>query len=148
MDAQQAGKYADQLLEQVTAQMGRVRRPLNLSKEIPPSQASLLLGLDAQGPLRVADIAERMNITSPGASSLVNEIVKAGWATRSEHPEDRRIKMIEITEAGRAVATRFNQRRRDMVMAVLKHFEPAEIEPFIATIAKLVLVIDQELDKQ
>lgn len=147
MDVQQAEKFADRFFEQLMLQMRQVRRTPALLKDLPPpSQASLLTTLEMTGPMRVADIAERLHITSPGASSLVNELVKAGWASRTEHPEDRRIKVVALTPTGREVANRFNASRRAMLVKILQHFEPEETESLLASFAKVIRVVNQELE--
>lgn len=52
---------------------------------------------------RVQDIADRLAITSGGASQAVDRIEKAGHVQRRPHPANRRSSIVELTAQGRAL---------------------------------------------
>ncbi|NHN54417.1 MarR family transcriptional regulator [Calidifontibacter sp. DB0510] len=49
-----------------------------------------------------AELAKRTGVTRAGMTSRVDKLVRAGLATRTEDPKDRRSIVIEITPDGRA----------------------------------------------
>ena len=53
--------------------------------------------------LTQSDLARRLGIDAPAASVIVNDLVDRGLVSREPHPDDRRFKVVTITEAGRRV---------------------------------------------
>jgi DNA-binding MarR family transcriptional regulator len=49
----------------------------------------------------VSDIGERFDITNAAASQLVDKLVQSGLIQREEDPNDRRAKLLNLTEKGR-----------------------------------------------
>lgn len=80
--------------------------------ELTLTQIKLLHYLeDAAGPLSLKAAAEVVRVSLPAASRLVEDLVCRGYVARDEDPEDRRMKRIAATEAGRAVTRRLNAAR-------------------------------------
>jgi MarR family transcriptional regulator, organic hydroperoxide resistance regulator len=55
---------------------------------------------------RVQDIAAELSITVGGTSKIVDRIEAAGLCVRRANPSDRRSSIIELTAAGKRLATR------------------------------------------
>ncbi|MGW7518440.1 MarR family winged helix-turn-helix transcriptional regulator [Streptomyces sp. NPDC054796] len=69
---------------------------------------SVLLSLHmANGPLRVGEIAERMNVVGPHITRQVNELERRGLVVRVTDPHDQRARLIEATPEGAAAADRY-----------------------------------------
>ena len=54
------------------------------------------------GSARVQELRTELGITVGAASKLVDRLERAGLATRSAHPDDRRSSLITLTAAGEA----------------------------------------------
>jgi DNA-binding MarR family transcriptional regulator len=54
-------------------------------------------------PLRVNDLAERLDIAPAFASRLIRELVDKGFVTRTVAPQDRRVMEVGLTEEGRGL---------------------------------------------
>jgi DNA-binding MarR family transcriptional regulator len=67
------------------------------------SEAVALLNL-RQGSLSVADIAQCLFITHSAASRASDRLVRDGFVSRQENPEDRRQKYLTLTDKGQALA--------------------------------------------
>jgi DNA-binding MarR family transcriptional regulator len=61
--------------------------------------------------ISVKDLADRLGLSLPGASRTVDALLRRGWAERREDEEDRRMKRVGITDAGRAVVERIDSAR-------------------------------------
>jgi DNA-binding MarR family transcriptional regulator len=56
--------------------------------------------------LSVKEASEQLGLSLPGASRTVDALLRRGYLERREDEQDRRMKRIGITEAGRDVARR------------------------------------------
>lgn len=52
------------------------------------------------GSCGVTEIGEHLGVTSAAASQMLDRLVEQGLVERSEDPDDRRVKRIELTEKG------------------------------------------------
>jgi DNA-binding MarR family transcriptional regulator len=78
--------------------------------------------LVASGPCSQQELAESLSITGPGASQLMDELVKPGLVRRGRDPHDRRRYALEVTAAGReslAVVAGVVEELNDEVTALL-----------------------------
>ncbi len=57
------------------------------------------------------ELAERLGASMPSTSRAIDGLVRQGLASRSEDPDDRRRRRIELTEEGRQVINSFFSRR-------------------------------------
>jgi DNA-binding MarR family transcriptional regulator len=80
--------------------------------ELTLTQIKLLHILDGEPEgLSLKTAAEGVHVSLPAASRTVDDLVRRGFAGRVEDAEDRRMKRVTITEAGRAVIRRLNAAR-------------------------------------
>jgi DNA-binding MarR family transcriptional regulator len=56
-----------------------------------------------KGSSNVSDIAEELGITNAAASQMLERMVQQNLILRSEDPNDRRVKQVNLTESGRQV---------------------------------------------
>ncbi|MEO8280561.1 MAG: MarR family winged helix-turn-helix transcriptional regulator [Ideonella sp.] len=54
---------------------------------------------DGDAPLSQAELAERLDLTPMGVTSLCDRMAAAGWLRRNAHATDRRVKQIELLPA-------------------------------------------------
>ena len=66
----------------------------------------LELAVEPDGRLRMSDLGERVTLSRTRVSRIVDELVSAGYARRTDHPGDRRSSLAVITPAGRAAFMR------------------------------------------
>jgi DNA-binding MarR family transcriptional regulator len=91
---------ADLLVKRI----GDLVEPFGLS----PS-SGLVLGIlaDAKAPLPPNQIAERLITSRATVTGLLDSLERRGYVRRLPHSSDRRMLLIELTEAGRQVACEF-----------------------------------------
>jgi len=80
--------------------------------ELTLTQIKLLHHLESQPrELTLKQAAELVHVSLPAASRLVDDLVRRGFAQRREDEEDRRMKRVCLTAAGRTVSRRLNAAR-------------------------------------
>jgi DNA-binding MarR family transcriptional regulator len=77
------------------------------------TQVKALLAVDDEqgGPRPIRELAEELGITAPAATRAVDALVERRLVSRSEDPEDRRVRRIAITDAGRRLVGELASRR-------------------------------------
>ena len=68
--------------------------------EIGPPQVVVLLALCADDDMEPAQIADRVLIPRQTITSILDKLEAGGFVLRTDHPTDRRRKVIRLTEAG------------------------------------------------
>ncbi len=63
---------------------------------------ALLESLLHKGPMPVNMIGKKVFLTSGSITSAVDRLELKGFVTRMDSPEDRRVKIVNLTETGRA----------------------------------------------
>ena len=66
---------------------------------------------DCAREISVKELSDRLGLSLPGASRMVDGLLRRGWVERREDPDDRRIKRVGITDAGRAIVDRIETAR-------------------------------------
>ncbi|MBW8806217.1 MAG: MarR family transcriptional regulator [Catenulisporales bacterium] len=56
------------------------------------------------GPLRMSELAARLGWDKPYTTIVIDDLEQRGLVTRNVAPDDRRAKVVELTEQGQAVA--------------------------------------------
>lgn len=83
------------------AELTRRRRPY---VDVSVAAFQVLAIIEGEGePLPPSVVAERMVTTTGTMTSLIDTLVRRGLVCRLPHPDDRRMLLIDITDAGREV---------------------------------------------
>src|ERR1700730_15167741 len=76
------------------------------NREISRTEGEVLCIL-SDGPRRVPELAELEGVAQPTMTLLIKRLEERGWVAREGMPEDRRVVMVALTEAGTAVEEAF-----------------------------------------
>jgi DNA-binding MarR family transcriptional regulator len=96
-----------------------------------------LAGVD-EGPCPVKDLAEQLGLAAPAATRIVDALVDRGHATRTEDPDDRRVRRIAITTSGRKFVEEFAHRRTEGLEALADRMTPAQRGKLVAAFDALL----------
>ena len=64
------------------------------------AQLGTLMIIHRRGTLTVSDIGEELGVSNAAASQMLDRLVQEGLIFRTENPEDRRTKQIDLTANG------------------------------------------------
>ncbi|QJD84903.1 MarR family winged helix-turn-helix transcriptional regulator [Cohnella herbarum] len=73
------------------------------------TQLYLLSKLYKHGPLKSADLAEKLNVTNSTLTAIVDKLCDKGLVERERSELDRRAVIINITEEGQSLAISFKE---------------------------------------
>jgi len=106
MTRSQAREAARDILKIVPVVMRTVAAELRKSGELPaPAHFGLLAMVKVQ-PRTLTELATLQGVSLPTMSNSVSAMVQRGWVKRSSPDRDRRVAIIELTEAGREALER------------------------------------------
>ena len=89
-------------------------------------QFSILMQLHHKGSCGVSDISERFDISNAAASQLVDKLAQAGYLARTEDPNDRRAKLLELSPRGMALLEQGKNERHRWMDELVKNLSPDE----------------------
>ncbi|WP_327350000.1 MarR family transcriptional regulator [Streptomyces sp. NBC_01321] len=120
MDSSDAdGVLAEQLLR-VTRRLQRIQSRQLEPIGITPAQFRLLRTVAYyDGPPRMADLAQRLDVVPRAVTSLVDGLEASGRVRRAPDPDSRRVVRIEITEEGLATLRSLRDARRAAAEEIL-----------------------------
>ena len=110
---------------------------------IEPGQMDALDLLVSVDSCRMGDIADHLRIDPSTATRSVQRLIKDNLAERVEHEGDARVVHIAATERGRRIHSEVSERRRGVILAVLKQFDCEERDQMVEMLEKFVVAVDE-----
>ncbi|RAJ56600.1 MarR family transcriptional regulator with acetyltransferase activity [Streptomyces sp. Amel2xB2] len=119
----------------VTERVG-VLRDHYLGLDRPIGEARLLWEVGAEG-RDVRGLRERLSLDSGYVSRLLRSLEADGMVTVEPQPEDRRVRTVRLTEAGRAERARLDERSHGLAGSLLEPLNSAQRERLVAAMAEV-----------
>jgi DNA-binding MarR family transcriptional regulator len=110
-------------------------------------QFGILMQVHHRGNCAIGDIGEHFDITSAAASQLVDKLVQGGLIRREEDPQDRRAKVLNLTDKGRNfIQHGIEERRRwvDEVAGKLTSEERAKVAEALQIMTRAARELEAE----
>jgi DNA-binding MarR family transcriptional regulator len=86
--------------------------------------------LRCSGPVRLSDLAARVEIDASTASRHVRALENAGLIRRSADPDDGRAFRVELTELGEKEFEAASKRRQELLTRAMDGWDTSDIETF------------------
>jgi DNA-binding MarR family transcriptional regulator len=106
--------------------------------ELSMSQIGALFHLEKMGTSGVTDLGEHLGVTSAAASQMLERLVQQGLIQRSEDPHDRRVKQINLTEAGCLILEGSIRWRKGWLEGISNTLSEGETESIISALNLLI----------
>jgi DNA-binding MarR family transcriptional regulator len=91
----------------------------------------------ASGDATIADLAEHLGVTKQAAAQLAERLVQAGYASRHQHPHDRRAQLLRLTARGRACTAAARRAAEHAVTQWRAELPDHDVEPFESALRTL-----------
>lgn len=102
------------------------------------TQLRLLSHLYEQGGLSNAELADRLYVTRPSVSALLERLERGGFIRREVSPSDRRGICIWLEDRGREAVLSFGEESRQYAAGLMEGMKPAEIDAFTECMRRFV----------
>ncbi|MBE7211655.1 MAG: winged helix-turn-helix transcriptional regulator [Gluconacetobacter diazotrophicus] len=135
--AASAGVHVWLVLLKAHQAIGRVAEKIFRHSCLGESEFRVLEVLLHKGPLPVNVIGPKVFLTPGSISVAVDRLHGRGLVTRAEDPDDRRVRVVDLTAEGRCLITRvFRQHAADME-EVVRVLTPEERDQLVALLKKV-----------
>jgi DNA-binding MarR family transcriptional regulator len=101
------------------------------------SQITVLLRLYYRGPTSILAVRQELYGSRAAASQLIDKLVQMGLVERSESTEDRRVKVIRLTDLGQRLVADGITARRQWLITLKTAFSQEEQEQFAIVLSRL-----------
>jgi len=98
--------------------------------EVTPIQVMLLFFLQKNDSSSLTQISQGLMLENPTVTGLVDRLEKSGYVKRSDHPDDRRVYLVNLTEKGNRVANKALPIVKKLNEEIKKGYSREEIEGF------------------
>ena len=89
--------------------------------------AATLASIERFGPQRLTALAAREGVTQPAMTQLISRLEDAGQVRRESDPDDGRVVLVTITDAGRATLAHRRDSRATRLAAILGQLSPEHL---------------------
>jgi DNA-binding MarR family transcriptional regulator len=111
------------------------------SREISRTEMEVL-GILTEGPRRITELTELEGIAQPTMTLLVRRLQEKGWVQREGLPDDGRVVMINITDAGSAAQQKLRAQFLAAMRGDLQELTGQQLEELSAATETLSSFVD------
>jgi DNA-binding MarR family transcriptional regulator len=130
----------DELAAALTVDLERIMglyRSLTAPDGLSLTAAATLASIERFGPQRLTALAAREGVTQPAMTQLISRLEDAELVRRESHPDDGRVVLVTITDAGRETLARRRDSRATRLAVILAQLSPEHLATLAAARAAL-----------
>jgi DNA-binding MarR family transcriptional regulator len=144
MDRSHSGNSREDIAEMLEQASILTTRHITDQAPLSLTAALTLSRLNKEGPIRLTTLAAAEGIAQPSMTQLIQRLERQGLATRINDPEDGRVTLVNITNAGRELMDDRRRDRRDRLAELLNGLS-SEDEASLILAANVALPIIRRL---
>ncbi len=101
-----------------------------------------------RSPCSISELAQRLRMSLPATSQLVDRLVEAGLIDRTEHAEDRRVRRASILPAGLRYLEQFGEMRYREIEDALRSVTEDSRALLASALTRVVAELERELEEE
>jgi DNA-binding MarR family transcriptional regulator len=98
--------------------------------------------IDRHGEMPMSRLAEVLDVSLSNATGLVDRIEERGFVERVRVPDDRRVVLVRVTDAGRRMLAEVEVLKDDLLAAVLERLSARELDRLAAVLGDLRTAVE------
>jgi DNA-binding MarR family transcriptional regulator len=110
-------------------------------------QIIVLYALAFKGDQSISSIAEVTRLSAPATSQMIDRLVEAGYVSREESSDDRRVRVVAIRPKGRRVVEQLHAVRHGEIEVALGRLPDAVRSRLASVMADVVEALERSFDK-
>lgn len=109
--------------------------------DLTPGQVFMLHLIRKEHHCSVSKLAEKMEVAPSAITVMLDRIENHGFVIRSRDKNDRRVVLIELTDAGEEKLNYVLDKRKQIMQQCFNQMEPDELDSFILSMEKLASIV-------
>lgn len=109
------------------------------------AQLHIMYTLQRSGEMPMSRLAEVLHVSLSNATGLIDRIEERGFVERTRVPEDRRVVMIRVTDAGRRMLEEVDAISSDLLRSVFGRIGRSQVAAVGRAIAELRRGLEEEI---
>src|SRR5438132_7919208 len=101
-----------------------------------------------KGPLTISEIQGKVLLASGSMTAAVDRLEKRGLVVRKSSPDDRRARIVKLTQQGKRLAASCFEKHANDLEAVMSVLSQSEKRQMYSTFKRLGIAAAETLDKQ
>ena len=142
---------AHQMLELLNSLGGSIFRQLLWQKssdlDLTYAQSQVLFRLAEHPGSHMGDVAKAFGVTLPAVTHIVDRLEEKGLVTRGDHPADRRVYVLDLTSAGKALVEELEAIRLRGMERVLARMSADDRRRVLTGLEALVDAADRTVEE-
>ena len=135
-----APDIVERILDQLEPLIARQRRAVaseGCLRAVSSTQMQVLYLLSCDAPQAMGRLADKLDVSLPNVTGIVDRMVEHGLVERGRDDDDRRVVTVAPTAAGRAAVEEIDGVRRRTLAQLLSRLDPAQQEQALQIFAAL-----------
>ncbi len=99
-------------------------------------------------PQTVASIAREIGHARQGVQRIADVLVKEGLIVYTDHPTDRRTKLLELTPQGRAVLAAIYTRQVEWSERLMANLDPQRLDAAAEALESIAPIVEAEVNEE
>ncbi|MEN3536731.1 MarR family transcriptional regulator [Microbispora sp. ZYX-F-249] len=108
-----------------------------LASTLTMQQLKVVMFLSFAGPTSGQELARHLGVGLATVTGIVDRVVAQGLASRHEDPHDRRVRRVELTEAGRHLTTEIIEAGTGGYIRLLRHLDTETLRTMETVMRKI-----------
>lgn len=117
-------------------------------RDISLTALATLSTLDRTGTRRITELAAIEGVTQPSMTTLIAGLERSGLVQRRGDPNDRRVSLVTLTEAGRQYIVHRRQAGTEAFAALVSELSPREAAALAAAVPALTRLRDLDNEQR
>jgi len=110
------------------------------------AQLNIMYTLERTGEMTMSRLADVLNVSDSNATGLIDRLEERGFIERTRVPEDRRIVLVRLTEAGRGMLEEVDALSDELLRSVLDRLRPSQLPGVARAITDLRVAVEAVTD--
>jgi DNA-binding MarR family transcriptional regulator len=127
-------KLADKLFRKLLPTVPR--ELLELDMTMP--QLKIMIILFVNGPMRMSDLALDLGVTLATGTGLIDRLVERGAVVREGQPDDRRVVICRLSEAGQKTINKIWESARNNCRQLLEALDTGTLQTFAGVLQNML----------
>ena len=90
------------ILGMTTHKIGKLAQTMYAEYDLNKSQSMILFQLHRDGRISQNELAQKLNVSAPSITSMIQKMEKSGYIVRNVDEKDQRMMRLDLTEKGQA----------------------------------------------